>query len=343
MAINKNNTAAGIVLYAKQPGLTSFTALNVVKKALGTKKVGHTGTLDSFADGLLVVLVGRLTRLVPHITLFDKTYRAVIEFGAETDTLDPNGQVIATASPPSAERLIEVLPQFIGTIQQVPPSYSALHIDGRRASDIIRAGGNVELAARSVDIYSIQLVSYDGVYAILDVRCSKGTYIRSLARDIALACQSRGFLRALRRTAVGPFLLQDAAGYEWLPVFGTEQKQNDEKMFANSAYNPFNTDEGIARLRSAIRPFEPEIASLCGFEPIVLCPESVSAFITGKPLSVCTFMTKDKQSVCFSSEQYRHGQNFAVYYPNGVFGGIISYSKGNLSYGFVIPECSVIK
>jgi tRNA pseudouridine55 synthase len=204
------NPLAGILLYAKPAGLTSFASLYRVKKALGTRKIGHTGTLDSFAEGLLVLLVGRYTKLVQHITGMDKQYRAVIRFGSETDTLDPTGTVTAQADMPAEAAFRAALPQFTGTIPQTPPAYSAIHINGKRASDLARSGKEVEMEAREVTIHSIDVLDFSGDTATIDVHCSKGTYIRSLARDIARACGSRAHLAALTRTAVGPFTLAEA-------------------------------------------------------------------------------------------------------------------------------------
>ena len=153
----KNSNAAGIVLLAKQSGLTSYSSLNAVKKALGTSKVGHTGTLDSFAQGLLVVCVGNLTRLSSHITAFNKTYEAVIEFGKETDTLDPTGEVVRTAELPELQALLKAVEKHKGAIEQVPPAFSALHVDGKRASDLVRDGHNVELEKRLVFIMASRI------------------------------------------------------------------------------------------------------------------------------------------------------------------------------------------
>lgn len=203
--------ADGILLLRKESGATSFEALSSVKRALGTGRVGHTGTLDKFARGLLVVLAGRSTKLVPYFTGCDKTYEGTILFGAETDTLDPEGSVVAEAPPPSGEVLEACLDAFRGNIMQAPPLYSAVHVDGRRAHEIARSGGEAEMARRPITIHALELLSYDGLRADIRVRCSKGTYIRSLARDIALAANSRAHLIALNRLQVASFSLDAAA------------------------------------------------------------------------------------------------------------------------------------
>jgi tRNA pseudouridine55 synthase len=199
-------TPAGIILIDKPEGVTSFGALHPVKKALGRKvKVGHTGTLDKFASGLLVVCAGGYTRLASVLTAADKTYEARIRFGIETDTLDPSGEITAEAAIPSRERLLEVLPDFRGTIHQRPPLFSALHVDGERAYKRALRGETVEMAEREVTVHSLELLSYREPFADIRVSCSKGTYIRSLARDIALAAGTRAHLSELRRTSVAAF------------------------------------------------------------------------------------------------------------------------------------------
>ena len=147
----------GIVLLAKKPGLTSFSSLHSIKKALGTSKVGHTGTLDSFAQGLLVVCTGRLTRLAGNITEFDKSYEAVIKFGEETDTLEYTGNIIKTAPLPTLEVLKEAISKYTGNIMQSPPSFSAVHVNGKRASDLAREGKAVELPPRPVTIFNAEI------------------------------------------------------------------------------------------------------------------------------------------------------------------------------------------
>ncbi len=204
-------TPAGIILIDKPEGVTSFGALHPVKRALGKKvKVGHTGTLDKFASGLLVVCAGAYTRLASVLTAADKSYEAVISFGAETDTLDPSGQITAEAAAPSMEKILEVLPAFRGTIRQRPPLFSALHVDGERAYKKALRGEEVEMAEREVTIHALELLSYREPLAAVRVSCSKGTYIRSLARDIALAAGSRAHLKELRRTSVSAFSVDDA-------------------------------------------------------------------------------------------------------------------------------------
>lgn len=301
--MKKNNSdVSGIVLLSKQAGLTSFSSLSGVKRALGTTKVGHTGTLDSFADGLLVVLVGRLTHLVPHITNFDKTYIALIEFGSETDTLDPTGQIIKKGKIPSKEEVEAVLPEFLGEIEQVPPAYSALHVDGKRASDIVREGKSVDLKARKITISSIKLLDFCEKYARIEVSCSKGTYIRSLARDIAEKCSTVAHLKELRRTRVGPFKLEDAVSDE-------------------------------AQISSHLIDMNQEVASLCGMDSFVLSSRYIPDFTNGRPLRSKMFV----QDFTSSGEK----SEVAVFYPSGQFGGVIVRKpfkgKVSLSYGFVIP------
>jgi tRNA pseudouridine55 synthase len=193
---------SGYILLNKGAGETSFAALDRVKKALGTRKVGHTGTLDKFATGLLIALVGRAAKLAPWFLGCNKRYEGVVKFGEETDTLDPEGAVTACARVPTKAEILEVLPRFRGAVMQYPPVYSAIHINGERASALARGGKEVEMRERPVYIYELELGGYDPPFADIRVFCSKGTYIRSLARDLGLAAGSRGRLEALRRTQI---------------------------------------------------------------------------------------------------------------------------------------------
>lgn len=209
-----NRPRSGLALLRKPEGITSFGALAPVKRAVGSGKVGHAGTLDRFARGLLVALAGSYSRLSPYVMSGEKLYRGLVAFGSETETLDPEGKVIAVAPPPSESRLRDALPAFRGSILQRPPAYSAVLIGGKRAYRIALEGGEPQVRERTVQIFSLELISYDGSDALMEVRCSSGTYIRSLARDIAAACGSRGHLRALERLAIGPFRVEDAVDPE---------------------------------------------------------------------------------------------------------------------------------
>lgn len=203
-------SGSGFLLYDKPAGITSFVSLAEFKKADPSIKFGHAGTLDRFATGLLIVLAGTYSRLAPWFQGLDKTYRAQICFGSETDTLDPDGVVVRTGAPPNADQLQKCLPSFLGAQQQVPPEYSALHFKGARASSLARKGQHPELAPRQIIVSRLDLLDYDGQCATLDIACSSGTYVRALARDIAAVCGSCAHVAALRRTRVGPFSV-DAA------------------------------------------------------------------------------------------------------------------------------------
>ncbi len=159
----------------------------------------------------MIVLTGTFTKLNPLFSNLDKRYIATILFGKETSTLDPEGEVVATAEVPSIDEISAVLEsQFLGTIDQAPPQYSAVHIDGKRAYKMARAGEEVEMPTRKVTIHALKIISWSAPVLQLEVHCSKGTYIRSLARDIAIACGSKGHLTALERTAIGPYLVKEA-------------------------------------------------------------------------------------------------------------------------------------
>ena len=201
----------GLLLLNKPAGVTSFQALRPVKQLLPRKtKVGHSGTLDQFATGLLVVLIGKATRLVPLFTAFDKTYTGTFRFGEETETLDPESPPRPRGEAPTIDNLAAVLPRFVGTIEQVPPAYSAVHVGGERAYKRVLRGETVEVPAREVTIHSLELLRYDPPDAAVTIHCSKGTYVRSLARDIGEACSCGAYVATLRRDSVGPFRLEEA-------------------------------------------------------------------------------------------------------------------------------------
>jgi tRNA pseudouridine55 synthase len=205
-----NAEKSGIILLHKPSGLTSFSALGGLKKKLGHGKVGHAGTLDKFAEGLLIAAAGSATRLLSLFEGLPKTYRGTIEFGKTTDTLDPEGIVLEEAALPDIERIRGLVGRFTGPVQQIPPIYSALHIEGRRASDLARSGRVPEMKARDVVIHRLEILDWRPPFLTVEVECSKGTYMRSLARDLGKASGSVAYLQALTRSAIGPFLLDEA-------------------------------------------------------------------------------------------------------------------------------------
>jgi tRNA pseudouridine55 synthase len=200
----------GLVLLNKPPGRTSFEALQTIKRELGTGKVGHAGTLDKFARGLLLVVAGRYTRLVPYLMPLTKEYRATFRFGEETDTLDVEGKVVRTGVIPGEERIRESVSRFVGDSEQVPPVYSAVHHRGERAHRLVRSGDAPVLRARPIHIDSIQILSFSPPDLTVCVRCSKGTYVRALARDIGRDCGSCAYLIELERTRIGSFSVEEA-------------------------------------------------------------------------------------------------------------------------------------
>ena len=370
-----------IIPFAKPSGITSFISLWQVKHALGTKKVGHTGTLDSFADGLLVLLSGKLTKLVPYITDFDKTYRVLFYFGKETDTLDPEGAVIAEKPLPVYADFIAAIRQLTGAIEQVPPVYSAVKQAGERLSDRIRRGEAVTVPPRTVTIYSIDIeeifyapkadtagsappcsdtgvesleadtgAMYPGtdmsmahpeadaaalstdqkvsgaekseegalqkvLGAVLCVRCSKGTYIRSLVRDIAHRCGSAAYVYALRRTAVGPFTLEQAAGFSALPPFGSTAADSTPVSYSV-------TEEEINRAALSLNE---EIARAMHFQIAALQEKYYPAFMNGKPISGHWFT---------GTQPLSNGGTIAVFY-GGCCAGLITKNGNRFHYQMV--------
>lgn len=206
----------GVLLVDKPAGLTSHDVVDRVRRAAGERRVGHAGTLDPMATGLLVVLVGPATRLEPYLSAAEKGYVARIDFGTETDTLDAEGQVTATSDvsdslfdPDVAGRILDDL---LGPSMQVPPAYSAIKKDGQIAHRVARAGGQVELDARPIEVHTARLLEVDPTSRAWTVEfvVSKGTYVRALARDIGIAAGTVAHLGALRRTASGGLSVDDA-------------------------------------------------------------------------------------------------------------------------------------
>jgi len=249
---------SGLILFNKPPGITSFDALRDIKRSLGTGKVGHTGTLDKFASGLLIVLVGKALKLSKYFTACDKKYEGRIHFGIETDTLDPEGNIIAEANVPAREEVEKAFLLFTGKIMQEPPAYSAIHINGKRASELARSGNAPEMKKRPVTIHSIELLSWELPFADIKVHCSSGTYIRSLARDIALAAGSRGHLCKLERTHVGDFELSFAETSNfWFAGHGEydltlaetqrrQERREEERIFINPINRAVIANLGMA-------------------------------------------------------------------------------------------------
>ncbi|AHH11004.1 tRNA pseudouridine(55) synthase TruB [Borrelia coriaceae] len=203
----------GIILLNKRIGITSCDALFPLKKYFSTSRVGHTGTLDKFASGLLVVLVGKYTKLSGYITSLDKEYISEFEFGIETDTLDPNGRVVNTTDCiPSLKELNCGIRSFIGEIYQIPPKFSSIHVKGKRAYKLALNGDSFSLQSRKVNIYDIRVLSYnvDSRILKLQIKCSKGTYVRSIARDLALSLGSFAYVKSLERIKIGDFRLDSA-------------------------------------------------------------------------------------------------------------------------------------
>ncbi|MBQ0002607.1 MAG: tRNA pseudouridine(55) synthase TruB [Treponema sp.] len=369
----KSSNASGIVLLAKQPGITSFSSLFAVKKALETSKVGHTGTLDSFAQGLLIVCVGNMTRLASHITAFDKTYEAVIQFGKETDTLDPTGNVIETSELPALSDLKKSIQKFTGPLLQAPPSYSALWVNGTRASDLMRKGVQVELDKREINVFSsslLEIKTEDGKniifnddtpskneissclsdfsnirvqFARVKFHVSKGTYIRSLARDIALDCKSRGHLIGLLRTEIGSFKLENSAGFSLLKKFTIDdavKNLSEIKYEKDNTENENNSkpDKGkklddetfhflMSEIKNKITDVTKEVASECGFQTAVIKDVYLSDFQNGKKLYTKMFLTEpDKEG------------KYAVFSEGQKFSGLFSFENRRFKYEYVISE-----
>ena len=200
----------GLLNVNKPAGITSRDVVNRVQRLVRPHKVGHAGTLDPLATGVLIVCIGPATRLIEYVQRMPKRYVGTFLLGRRSDTEDIEGHVEELDDPPRPDEdaIRAVLPRFTGSIEQMPPAYSALKIDGKRAYDLARSGQEVTLQARTIEVHSIELVRYTYPELVLDIRCGSGTYVRSLGRDIARAVGTEAVMSALERSEIGPFTVE---------------------------------------------------------------------------------------------------------------------------------------
>jgi len=208
----------GVLVIDKPAGPTSFDVVRRVRSLVRVKKVGHTGTLDPMATGVLPLCLGDATKIAGFITEGDKAYRAVVQLGVETDTQDAEGKILSERPVPALgrEALEAAVAGFRGKQLQTPPMYSAIKVSGRRLYELARAGEQVERAPREVTVHALELVDFKERELTLDVRCSKGFFVRALAADLGQRLGCGAHLKALRRTQSGPFTLQQAVGLDRL-------------------------------------------------------------------------------------------------------------------------------
>lgn len=209
---NIKNIVSGVLVVDKPIGLTSHDVVQIIRRGTGIRRAGHTGTLDPRASGVLVVLIGPAVRLSEYVAASDKRYQATIRLGSSTDTYDSEGSITETKSWENIteEEFNRVLQKFVGEIEQVPPPYSAVKVKGKKAYDFAREGEEVELTPRIIQVYHLEVLEWAPPEVVIDVYCSSGTYVRSLANDLGRELGCGAHLIGLRRTKSGKFTLRDA-------------------------------------------------------------------------------------------------------------------------------------
>lgn len=269
----KGQAISGWINLDKPYDLTSTHAVGRIRRLFDAQKAGHAGTLDPLATGVLPIALGEATKTVPFLVDADKSYRFTIAWGRTTATYDREGETIAQSDVrPTLAQVQAVLPRFVGEIDQVPPAYSAIKVDGERAYDLARAGETVELASRKVSIFDARVVDApDPDHVTLEIDCGKGTYVRALVRDIAEALGACGHVSALRRTRVGRFTEQSAVALELLEDLGHKARQSEALLPVETALDDIPvlavTDEDAFRLKQG--------------RSIVLVPRQVEAVKAG--------------------------------------------------------------
>jgi tRNA pseudouridine55 synthase len=206
------NVVSGVLVVDKPIGLTSHDVVQIIRRGTNIRRAGHTGTLDPRASGVLVILVGPAVRLSEYVSASDKRYQATIRLGSSTDTYDSEGTITATrpVEDLSEDRFYDILQTFVGEIEQVPPPYSAVKVKGRKAYEMARQGEEVDLEPRTIQVYSLDILEWAPPEVVIDVYCSSGTYVRSLANDLGKSLGTGAHLIGLRRTKSGRFTLRDA-------------------------------------------------------------------------------------------------------------------------------------
>jgi tRNA pseudouridine55 synthase len=252
-----------LLVIDKPTGPTSHDIVNIVRRGTQIRKVGHTGTLDPYASGVLLILLGSVTRLAEYLLEVDKEYLATIRFGSSTSTYDAAGRITATRPFTFREETLEAkLATFVGERLQVPPVYSAIKIGGRKAYDLARRGEEIDMAPRKVHIYELALLRWESPNAVVRVRCSRGTYIRSIAHDIGEAMGSHAHLVSLRRIRLGPFSVERATPLEELKRRFLEGTWEKAAMPASTVLEGWKTvqlsDEEAEKIRNGIAISAPE-------------------------------------------------------------------------------------
>ncbi len=242
----------GWIILDKPVGITSTHAVARLKRIYNAKKAGHAGTLDPLASGILPIAFGEATKTVPFVQDGEKAYRFTVRWGIETDSDDSEGRIVRQSDQrPEPAQVAAALPNFIGTIMQQPPAFSAIKVNGERAYDMARDGEEVNLASRPVTIHGLQLTSCTRDEAVIEAQCGKGTYVRAIARDLGRQLGCLGHVVALRRTRVGPFTEADTVSLDELDALGDNAMQALRSVEAGLIDVPCVVvdRDGAARLR----------------------------------------------------------------------------------------------
>ena len=289
----KGQAISGWINLDKAYDLGSTSAVSRVRRLFDAQKAGHAGTLDPLATGILPIALGEATKTVPYLVDADKAYRFTIEWGRTTATYDREGETLAeSAVRPTAAEVEALLPRFVGEIDQVPPAYSAIKVDGERAYDLARAGEVVELDSRKVTIHSARVAgSPDADHVTLEIECGKGTYVRAIVRDLAELLGACGHVSELRRTRVGRFTEADSVTLELLEDLGYEARQSEALLPVETALDDIPvlavTDEDAFRLKQGrsivlvprqvelvkarLKPGSRTVSAMAGEKVVALC------------------------------------------------------------------------
>lgn len=237
MKTDNNSSLNGVIIINKPKGYTSHDIVNIIRKKLNIKKVGHTGTLDPNATGVLPILIGTATKVSKYLVEHDKEYITTIKLGKKTDTGDSDGKTIEednSIKNISKEQIESVIKGFIGKQKQIPPIYSSIKINGKKLYEYAREGKQIDIKPREIEIYNIKLKEYNNCEITIDVACSKGTYIRTLCEDIAERLGTVGYMKELQRTKVDRFKIENSITLDKLEDANIEQKIiSIEEIFIN--------------------------------------------------------------------------------------------------------------